>query len=208
MKKYLPFVWIAAAFVVIVLSSIKRGPNQQAWEFAPNMYDPVGYEPLSQIEAHPINSTTGKGNLNMREPVQGTVPRALLTTTNSDTVNTVLAAMDRIARTIPADSMGISEARLSNPIPLTEVSLKEGQVLYGRYCQHCHGETGKGDGTVGQVYKGVPVYSSDALKNLNDGHIYHTITHGKGRMWPHGSQMTPEERWKVVHYVHKLQQEP
>jgi len=35
--------------------------------------------------------------------------------------------------------------------------------------------------------------------------IFHVITHGKGRMWAHGSQVTPEERWKIAHYIHKLQ---
>ena len=40
---------------------------------------------------------------------------------------------------------------------------------------------------------------------MNDGHIFHVITYGKGRMWPHASQVNPEERWKIVHYVHRLQ---
>jgi len=77
--------------------------------------------------------------------------------------------------------------------------------LYERNCQHCHGEKGAGDGPVGKVYKGVPNYASDAYKNMNDGHIYHVITFGKGRMWSHASQVNPEERWKIVHYVHRLQ---
>ena len=78
---------------------------------------------------------------------------------------------------------------------------------YERFCQHCHGEAGKGDGLVAKAYKGVPVYSSDALKTMNDGHIYHVITHGKGRMWPHGSQISSENRWKIVLYVHELQKQ-
>ena len=77
--------------------------------------------------------------------------------------------------------------------------------MYERYCQHCHGVKGAGDGKVGQKNAGVPNYASDALKDVSGGHIFHVITHGKGRMWPHGSQMTAEERWKIVHYVHRLQ---
>ena len=107
---------------------------------------------------------------------------------------------------IPKDSIGLAERVLHNPIPNTAKSLEEGKLLYGRYCIHCHGEAGKGNGLVGVQYKGVPSYSADAYKNMNDGHIFHVITNGKGRMWPHGSQMTPEERWKIVQYVHKLQQ--
>jgi mono/diheme cytochrome c family protein len=107
---------------------------------------------------------------------------------------------------IPKDSIGIAERTLTNPIPETEISLAQGKVLYTQYCLHCHGDEGKGNGTVGVVYKGVPSYSADAYKYMNDGHVYHVITHGKGRMWPHGSQITPEDRWKIVQYVHKLQQ--
>ena len=70
---------------------------------------------------------------------------------------------------------------------------------------HCHGEKGAGDGKVGAVYKGVPNYSSDALSTVSGGHIFHVITFGKARMWPHAAQVTPEERWKIVHYVQRLQ---
>lgn len=107
---------------------------------------------------------------------------------------------------IPKDSIGIAERTLTNPVPQTAAMLEEGKVLYERYCTHCHGEGGKGNGLVGVEYKGVPSYSAGAYKDMNGGHIFHVITHGKGRMWPHGSQMTPEERWKIVSYVHKLQQ--
>ena len=106
---------------------------------------------------------------------------------------------------IPADSIDIASRVLKNPIPKTDAVLAEGQVLYQRYCQHCHGASGAGDGKVGATYKGVPNYTSDAMKNLSEGHIFHVITFGKARMWPHGSQVNPEERWKIVHYVQKLQ---
>ena len=106
---------------------------------------------------------------------------------------------------IPQDSISIAERTLTNPVPVNEKTLADGKVLYERYCQHCHGENGEGNGSVGQVYKGVPNYKADAYLNMNDGHIFHVITHGKGRMWPHGSQLNPEERWKVVNYVRQLQ---
>ena len=57
---------------------------------------------------------------------------------------------------IPADSIGIAERVLTNPIPDSEKTLAEGQVLYTRYCSHCHGETGKGDGLLPRNIKGFP----------------------------------------------------
>ncbi len=202
LRKNIGFVWLLGAVVVIILMSLKRGHDQVELEYSPNMYRDVGYDPLKQVEKNTINPQ----GLNMRVPVRGTVARRNYKTQFVSDDSTVTE--DLMVYDIPADSMGISERVLTNPIPLTDKTLKEGELLYGRYCTHCHGEKGKGDGTVAKLYKGVPVYQSDALKNLNDGHIYHTITHGKGRMWPHGSQISPEERWKIVHWVHKLQYNP
>ncbi|GAB3980464.1 cytochrome c [Spirosoma terrae] len=189
------------AIVALLFTGVacKRGHDNPGLEFAPNMYESVGYEPYRQIKPNPINPT----GLNMRLPARGTVARPNYHTTfgKGDSAKT-----DLMIYNIPADSISIAERVLVNPIPQTEQSLADGQLLYTRYCSHCHGATGQGDGPVGKEYKGVPNYTTDAYKSMNDGHIYHVITHGKGRMWPHGSQITPEDRWKIVQYVHKLQQ--
>lgn len=190
---------IAMVGLIIAGSACKRGHDDTNVEFAPQMYDAVGYEPYRQIRPNTINPE----GLNMRLPARGTVARPNYHTQfgTGDSATT-----DLMIYNIPKDSIGLAERVLTNPILETEKTLEEGKVLYGRYCIHCHGEGGKGDGLVGKEYKGVPSYSADAYKTMNDGHIFHVITHGKGRMWPHGSQMTPEERWKIVQYVHKLQQ--
>ncbi len=185
--------------VAILSTSCSKGHNDTGSEFAPNMYYPVGYEPYRQIDSNTVNPM----GLNMRMPAQGTIARPNYHTRFGEGDS---ASADLMIYNIPKDSIAIAERTLTNPIPETEKTLEEGKLLYGRYCQHCHGEGGKGDGLVGKQYKGVPSYSADAYKTMNDGHIFHVITHGKGRMWPHGSQMTPEERWKIVQYVHKLQQ--
>ncbi len=180
-------------------TSCKKGHDNTGVEYAPQMYDAVGYEPYRQIRANTINPQ----GLNMRLPARGTVARPNYHTTFGEGGN---KTTDLMIYNIPADSIGIAERVLTNPIPETEKSLAEGKILYTRYCSHCHGEAGKGDGLVAKEYKGVPNYSADAYKTMNDGHVFHIITHGKGRMWPHGSQITPEDRWKIVQYVHKLQQ--
>ena len=190
---------IAFSVLLFAGASCKRGHNDTGVEYAPQMYEAVGYEPYRQVDSNAINPR----GLNMRMPAQGTVARPNYHTTFGEGAN---KTTDLMMYNIPADSIEIAERVLTNPIPDSEKALADGQELYTRYCSHCHGATGKGDGEVGKIYKGVPSYSADAYKYLNDGHIFHVITHGKGRMWPHGSQITPEERWKIVQYVHKLQQ--
>ena len=195
-KYTLALIGIAAAF-----TGCTRDPKNPGLEFAPNMYLPVGYEPYRQVEAHPINPM----GLNMRKPVDGTVSRVNYDTNFGQEGDS--AQVDLMVYNVPKDSIGIAERTLTNPVPLNEKTLAEGKVLYERYCQHCHGEGGAGDGTVGVVYKGVPNYKADAYKTMNGGHIFHVITHGKGRMWPHGSQVSPDERWRIVHYVQQLQKD-
>lgn len=94
---------------------------------------------------------------------------------------------------------------LRNPIALTPQVDKDGEALYTKFCLHCHGATGAGDGKVGLKLPGAPPAYNGALKNLSEGKIFHSITYGKGLMGNHASILTQEERWKLVHYVQKLQ---
>ena len=83
--------------------------------------------------------------------------------------------------------------------------MTEGEALYGKYCLHCHGASGAGDGKVSDKLPGAPPSYSGPLKNLSEGKIFHSITYGKGLMGNHGNFLTVDERWKLVHYVQKLQ---
>jgi mono/diheme cytochrome c family protein len=170
-------------------------------EYAPQMYHSVAYEPLTQIKDEEqgswlSNREDGKGEffnsninnangMNMREPVANTVPR---------TTNGMLPYRLRIA-----DLEGA--ALVENPVELTDEVLAQGGQLYIQYCSACHGAGGEGDGKVGQVIGGVANLKGGAYVDLPDGHIFHVITHGKGRMGAHGSQISIERRWKIVHYV-------
>ena len=195
--------FVLLAGVIAGLLSCGSDPNDTGTEFAPNMYHSVAYEPMTQTQGD--TNTINPLGMNMRLPVQGTVSRKRYT--GSDSLKQAFLAQEMIAKTIPNDSISYSEKSLYNPIAATPENIEAGKLQYERFCQHCHGEAGKGDGLVAKAYKGVPVYSSDALKTMNDGHIYHVITHGKGRMWPHGSQISSENRWKIVLYVHELQKQ-
>ena len=195
-KQYAVYL-VAGGLILLSLASCQRDPDDRGVEYAPNMYRSVPYDALKQHDKNPYNPQ----GMSMRLPVAGTVTRKINMNSNAGG-----AANDLMIYRLHKDSIGLAERVLKNPIPRNDTTLAEGKILYGNICQPCHGVNGRGDGTVGKVYKGVPSYSAGAYKEMNDGHIFHVITHGKGRMWPHGSQLTPEERWRVVHYVHELQQ--
>jgi mono/diheme cytochrome c family protein len=219
------FVGISAA---ALLTACGAGGNDQGTEYAPNMYHSVAYEPYSQITDwdagrwltsidYPKDDVHSEGHaefhnsnllnphhMNMREPAPNTVSRN---------------KHDWLPYRLGKDSLAFAAATLKNPLDSTAEVVADGKVLFETYCDHCHGAKGKGDGKVaggvkiekdGQqvergAYPGIANLTGDAYKNITEGHIFHVITHGKGLMWAHGSQISPEDRWKIAKYVKTLQ---
>ena len=181
------FLTLAAASVVTSCSDNRS----TGWEFARNMYDPIAYNP---DQANP-NFKDGK---TAQTPPEGTMPVGF-------------DKYDVYPNTIEGyEAAGKS---LSNPLPVSVPTLEQGKTLYLNMCSQCHGLDGKGDGSIVKLGKfpAPPSYGTGnssrggSMKDLTDGKIYHTITHGVNLMGPHKSQLTPEQRWKVVMYVHELQ---
>ena len=86
------------------------------------------------------------------------------------------------------------------------MNTKQGEELYGKYCVHCHGGAGQGDGPVGLKLPGPPpAYTAAGKIDMTEGELFHIITYGKGLMGPHASLLNQEERWKLVLYVQHLQ---
>ena len=170
---------------VIFLSSC-GGDSDPGYEFMPNMYR------SPSLETYGENTITG---LNALKPVEGTVARGHLSTFNYDgTLEGYLAAGNTAV----------------NPIENNEKNLADGKALYGMFCEHCHGATGAGDGTITHaIYSAVPHYNDEKLKRragvpmneLKAGHIFHAITYGLNAMGPHATQINEDERWKITLYV-------
>lgn len=214
------FVAFSAA---VVLTSCGAGGENQGTEYAPNMYHSVAYEPYSQItdedagrwltsidypDGHAEFYNSNKFNpyrMNMRESAPHTVARN---------------KHGWLPYRLGKDSLAFAAANVKSPLDSTAAIIADGKILYETYCDHCHGPKGKGDGKVAaggvkvdvdgvekerSIYAGVANLTSDALKGVSEGHIFHVITMGKGLMWSHGSQISPEDRWKIAKYVKTLQ---
>jgi mono/diheme cytochrome c family protein len=98
---------------------------------------------------------------------------------------------------------------LLNPIPVDAETLAKGKEQYAIFCMSCHGEYGDGKGYLftSKRFTAQPTsLVGDLVKNKKDGEIYHVITLGSlsGLMGAHGSQISPENRWKIIHYVREL----
>ena len=107
--------------------------------------------------------------------------------------------------------MAAQEA-LVNPNASTLESLKRGQKYFNVNCAACHGPTGAGDGPIaapnGPIAGVLPIGPGSPLgftlaPALTDGHIYTTISLGRGRM-PNYRRIPPSARWDIVNYIRDL----
>lgn len=99
-----------------------------------------------------------------------------------------------------------------NPNRATLASLKTGESYFNTNCTACHGPTGGGDGPIaaprGPIAGVLPIGPGSPLgfslaPGLTDGHIYTTISLGRGRM-PSYRRIPPDARWDVVNYIRDL----
>ena len=172
---------------VISITSCKE-ENGLAPEYMPDMYRSPAVEPYvdyAELRGKQGNDSL-KNKMTARQPVEGTIPRGFQPYPYQNTIEDYEKA----------------GTTLTNPITYSEDIEKEGKELSGMFCIHCHGKTGQGDGTLveREKFPPLPVKFAPGLA-IPEGKMFHTITYGKGLMGSHSSQLTQEERWKIIHYI-------
>lgn len=167
----------------IAVQSCKSDPNSPGYEYMPDMYRSPAIEPYQEVDY------TANG-LSARKPADNTI------------------SMNEVPYAYPNNNEGYEAAgmNLKNPLPFSEDMIAEGKLVFSNFCIHCHGKEGEGNGSVPEnsEYPNPPSYKG-ALKDLPAGKIFHSIHYGKNLMGSHASQISKEDRWKLVHYVQYLQ---
>jgi mono/diheme cytochrome c family protein len=105
----------------------------------------------------------------------------------------------------------MAQEALPNPVPASLESLVSGRTLFRRYCTTCHGAEGHANGPVAGPPFGtgpfgvvIPIGGRFSLANaFSDGHIYTTITMGRGRM-PSYKRIPVNGKWDLINYVRTL----
>jgi mono/diheme cytochrome c family protein len=92
----------------------------------------------------------------------------------------------------------------------TPESIANGETIYKRQCQMCHGATGMGDGPAAKTLKGkLPNLSDKAtMAKIKDEDIHEALMNGLktevGNMPSFKTKLKPEEMEDVINYVHSL----
>ena len=99
-------------------------------------------------------------------------------------------------------------AKLKNAVPPTAASIAAGKQLYDKQCAGCHGDTGKGDGAMGEELDPKPANLVDAdwKHGSTDGEIFVVIRDGvkNGGMKAYARKLTAHQIWDVVNYLRSI----
>ncbi len=167
--------------------AVRSNPIRPNWEFIPEMIRTPRYNAYS---ANP-NFADGK---TLQRPEPGTIPRGFL-------------PIHYVAT--PADAVRAGDT-LQNPFsPNDPTVVSRGKTVFFNFCLPCHGVAGKGDGSV--VQRGFPAPPSllaDNARKIKDGQIFHILSYGQKNMPAYASQLSREDRWKVIVYVRSMQVQP
>jgi len=159
-------------------------PEQRGFEYTRDMTYSVAYDSFAP---NPIT----RDGLTLRRPVRGTIPRGFMPQHYRGTAEDA----ERAGR------------ELQNPVPRTARAAAEGAALFETFCAVCHGPHGAGDGPLVPRIPNPPSYTSERVRTMAAGRIFHVITFGSGRMPSYASQITPGERWLIAAHVQTLQRE-
>ncbi len=174
---------IAAVVSFGIFSCTRKNINSPGFEYMPDMYRNTA------LKYYSFNMVNGDTIWGAELPPQNTIARGYKPFPYPNT----------------GEGYELAGQNLKNPIPYSPEVVKQGEELYGKYCVHCHGATGQGDGKVAAKLPGPPPpYTSPNLMALPEGKMFHAITYGKGLMGSHNFLST-EERWKLIHFIHELQ---
>ncbi len=171
---------LASGLALVAFSGCGHQKSQPAIEYMPNMaYGPA----IHAQNEDPMNP----GMSAMRVPVPGTVPRGFTP-----------------YRYAVEDSL-LAQKELVNPLPRTADVLGRGQRVFMTYCVVCHGPKGDGQGYIVPKFPMPPSLLSARVSGWPDGRIYHIVTRGGTLMPNYASQILPEDRWAVIHFVRALE---
>jgi cytochrome c5 len=170
----------------LILYNCDRNRNNPGWDYFNDMAYSASYQTYSKNPNFPNKMT-------MRVPVEGTIPRDFTP----------------FEYTIDPASRIEAGNELLNPFKPDSDVLTRGKKVYTIFCIGCHGTKGAGDGhlfTSGLYPMKPRTLSGSTAARLRDGEIFHSITLGFNTMGAHGSQILPDDRWKLILYIRKLQE--
>lgn len=176
---------LALCGIAAVGWTVQSDPSKPNDVFLPNMVESVPYDAFAENP----NFADGK---TLQPPPDGAIPRGAV----------------RLHYGSGTEEAKRAGQELRNPLLLTDTeAVRRGSVIYGRYCGVCHGGSGKGDGPVAmRGFPPPPAFTDSKSLAMTDGELFHMLTYGGENMPSYATQVSQEDRWKAILFVHIIQQ--
>ena len=184
-KIFIAFIMIIGFMALLQSCGSKRDPGRI---YMPDMAYSRAYEAYA-----PTPNSFGPENINfIPYPVEGTIRRG-----------------DLFPYPLPNDTVGYNmSAQVKDPLsPNTPEQMKEAERLFNINCGICHGAKMDAQGPLATGGK-VPAIANLTLAQyvaMPEGTMFHSVTYGKNNMGSYASQLTREQRWRVIQYVKAVQ---
>ena len=197
------FLILAIAVVALVYALGPRGEKFSSPPFMlfpdmDNQYKVKAQKPSDFFE-------NGQG---ARTPVEGTEPIGFnFPITSEGAVGTDLdysSGSDYLNTGLFGDFYGKG---FPSELKIDEAFLARGKQRYQITCTPCHGDSGNGVGVVSKYWAIPPTANliDPRVKDMPEGQIFWTITHGKGLMGPYNGVTSVRDRWAITAYLRGLQ---
>jgi mono/diheme cytochrome c family protein len=199
MKKLAIIATVALSMAVVFVGC--KGKRDAGRAYMPDMAYSRAYESYASLDSAIFTSDPNdKGHKIFYNsmPPAGTVKRG--------EVFPFSVAFDNSISTIDSNAALSSQlALIKNPMPaLTTADSIEAGRLFNINCGICHGAKGGNDGPMAPKVGGVKSIIA-ASPGFNDGRIFYVMTYGQGNMGSYASQLSREQRWRIVQYIRTLE---
>lgn len=201
---------LTAVALVAMLGFRGHIHRSEPWEIFPDMVRQPKVRPQAPLGFF-------ADNRGMRVPVAGTVPIGyeMPTADVEPSPGTPAAAStdlppQRLAFSVSTDYYNTGKMGpnwgTGIPMAVTPQFMLRGEQRFNINCAVCHGPTAAGNGIAKQYgLATVASLQDERIRNMPDGEIFNTITHGKNTMMSYGPNVTVQDRWAIIAYLRALQ---
>lgn len=198
------------AFAVVAVLAIAGFRGQKSTKPPIEIFPDMDHQPKVKAQVPSQFFADGRGN---REPVPGTVPLGYSMPQHKPANDSVGEATGPYKQIYFSSSpMYFDTGKFDDqwgtgiPFEVTPELMARGQERYAISCKVCHGATGAGNGIAGKYgLVGIANLHQQRIRDMADGEIFNTITHGKNTMMGYGDRIQVQDRWAIVAYIRALQ---
>jgi hypothetical protein len=198
------------ALVVILLVTVAGFRGQKFQKPPIEIFPDMDHQPKVKAQVASDFFADGRG---ARKPIEGTVPLGYAMPLHKEVNGSNGASESPYKQVHFSSSLDyVDTGKMGKnwgtgmPVEVTPEFIARGQERYNISCQVCHGATGAGNGIAGKYgLVAIANLQQDRIRQMADGEIFNTITHGKNTMMGYGDRIQVKDRWAIIAYIRALQ---